>query len=97
MPNGGYPKHLLLRLSDEFELYINGKDISLVHREPKPDSDWKMTWTTLGSLDSRQLQALLYHLSYWGGNTKHGEFVRIKYDDVWVAPQYGHGGCLYDY
>lgn len=97
MPNGGYPLHLLLRLNTEFELYIKGKDISLVHREPQPDSTWKKTWTTLGALDSGQVQALLYHLSYWGGNTSHGESVRVKYDGLWVRPKYGHSGCVYDY
>lgn len=97
MPNGGYSRHLLLRLSPEFELHIQEDQVTLVNREPVPDSSWKMIWTQLGALDSRQVQALLYHLTYWGGDSTKEERTRIKFNGTWVRPQYGHSGCLYDY
>lgn len=97
MPNGGYPRHLLLRLSPEFELHIQEDKVALIHREPVPDSTWKMTWTSFGDLDSPQVQAMLYHLAYWGDDHSRENRTRIKFDGSWVRPQYGHSGCLYDY
>lgn len=97
MPNGGYPRHLLLPMNADLALRFSGAEATLQRLERPAPGQTRPSWTTIGDLSAEQLRALLFHLDYWGGNHDAQHGVEMRFLREQVRPQYHAKGCLYDY
>lgn len=101
MPNGGYPRYLVAVFPEsDLALHLDQTTISIVRMNPKrPDGRWpKPLFTTLATFDPDRLQALVYHLAYWGSLRS-----QTRSRDEWtflarpLSRRPAVRGCLYDY
>jgi hypothetical protein len=90
MPNGGYPKHLLVVLpKSDLALRSDGFKVEVVRRSSPKNGESRPSLESIGAFSSEQIGALVYHLKYWRGSV---EAVRTSRFPYFTTP-----GCFYDY
>ena len=99
MPNGGYPKHLLVAFrGSELRLHARGTSVELLQYVPAlPGSADRPQPVPLSTLTREQVGALLYHLLYWNGSIGADLRESLSHGSLPIQPQFAVSNCLYDY
>ena len=68
MPNGGYPMQFMMSIEGtDLALLVAGTTITLVRLSASKDpTRARLAMASIGTLNEDQVQALVYHLAYWG-------------------------------